>query len=84
MPEKHLSTQFDSELSTVSSRVMEMGGLVETQVQQAVQALGQFNADEARQVIELEHRVNAWRSSSITRSPPSSDAANPPRATCVC
>ena len=59
MPEKHLSTQFDSELSTVSSRVMEMGGLVETQVQQAVQALGQFNADEARQVIELEHRVNA-------------------------
>ncbi len=58
MPEKHLSTQFDSELSSVSSRVMEMGGLVEAQVQQAVQALGQFNADEARQVIELEHRVN--------------------------
>ncbi len=58
MPEKHLSTQFDSELSTVSSRVMEMGGLVEAQVQQAVQALGQFNADEARHVIEMEHRVN--------------------------
>ncbi len=58
MPEKHLSTQFDSELSTVSSRVMEMGGLVEAQVQQAVQALGQFNADAARQVIELEQRVN--------------------------
>jgi phosphate transport system protein len=58
MPEKHLSTQFDSELSTVSSRVMEMGGLVEAQVQQAVQALGQFSADEARHVIEMEHRVN--------------------------
>ena len=58
MPEKHLSTQFDSELSAVSSRVMEMGGLVEAQVQQAVQALGQFNADAARQVIELEQRVN--------------------------
>ena len=29
MPEKHLSTQFDSELSAVSTRVMEMGGLVE-------------------------------------------------------
>jgi phosphate transport system protein len=58
MPEKHLSTQFDSELSTVSTRVMEMGGLVEAQVQQAVQALAQFNADAARQVIELEHRVN--------------------------
>ncbi len=58
MPDKHLSTQFDSELSAVSTRVMEMGGLVETQVQQAVQALAQFNADAARQVIELEHRVN--------------------------
>ncbi len=58
MPDKHLSTQFDSELSNVSSRVMEMGGLVEAQVQQAVQALGQFNAEAARQVIALEKRVN--------------------------
>lgn len=58
MPEKHLSTQFDSELSTVSTRVMEMGGLVEAQLQQAVQALAHFNADAAREVINLEHRVN--------------------------
>jgi phosphate transport system protein len=58
MPDKHLSTQFDSELSSVSSRVMEMGGLVEAQVQQAVQALGQFNAEVARQVIAMEKRVN--------------------------
>ncbi|MFZ3129177.1 MAG: phosphate transport system regulator PhoU, partial [Rhodoferax sp.] len=28
MPEKHLSTQFDSELTSVSAQVMEMGGLV--------------------------------------------------------
>lgn len=59
MPEKHLSTQFDSELNTVSSRVMELGGLVESQVQQAIHALGQFNAEVARQVIETEKRVNA-------------------------
>jgi phosphate transport system protein len=58
MPDKHLSTQFDTELSSVSSRVMEMGGLVEAQVQQAVQALGQFNAEVARGVIALEKRVN--------------------------
>ncbi|HBH39460.1 MAG: phosphate signaling complex protein PhoU [Hylemonella sp.] len=58
MPDKHLSTQFDTELSSVSSRVMEMGGLVEAQVQQAVQALGQFNAEAARGVIALEKRVN--------------------------
>lgn len=59
MPDKHLSTQFDSELSAVSTRVMELGGLVETQVQQAIQALAQFDDAAARQVIELEERVNA-------------------------
>jgi phosphate transport system protein len=58
MPEKHLSSQFDSELNTVSSRVMELGGLVESQIQQAIQALYQFNAELANQVIETEHRVN--------------------------
>ncbi len=58
MPEKHLSSQFDSELNTVSSRVMELGGLVESQIQKAIQALYQFNADLAHQVIETEHRVN--------------------------
>jgi phosphate transport system protein len=59
MPEKHLSTQFDSELSTVSSRVMELGGLVESQIQQAILALSQFSADVANQVLETEKRVNA-------------------------
>ncbi len=59
MPDKHLSTQFDSELSTVSSRVMELGGLVESQIRQAVYALSQFNADVADQVIENESRVNS-------------------------
>jgi phosphate transport system protein len=58
MPEKHLSSQFDSELNTVSSRVMELGGLVELQIQTAIQALYQFNAELANQVIETEHRVN--------------------------
>lgn len=59
MPEKHLSTQFDSELNTVSSRVMEMGGLVESQIQQAIFALSQFNSEAANQVLEAEKRVNA-------------------------
>jgi phosphate transport system protein len=59
MADKHLSTQFDSELSGVSSRVMEMGGLVESQIRQAIYALAQFNADAASQVMETEHRVNA-------------------------
>ncbi|HEU4590280.1 MAG TPA: phosphate signaling complex protein PhoU [Steroidobacteraceae bacterium] len=59
MGDKHLSTQFDSELNTLSSRVMEMGGLVESQIRDAIHALGQFNGDVARQVMEAESRVNA-------------------------
>ena len=59
MPEKHLSTQFDSELTAVSTRVMEMGGLVESQIHQAVYALSQFSLEVAGHVIEAERRVNA-------------------------
>ena len=59
MPDKHLSTHFDSELNMVSSRVMELGGLVESQIRQAVYALSQFNSDVADQVIENESRVNS-------------------------
>lgn len=58
MADKHLSTQFDSELSTVSTRVMEMGGLVESQIRTAVQALSQFSAEAADQVTQTEPRVN--------------------------
>ena len=32
MPDKHLSTQFDSEMNAVSSKVMELGGRVESQI----------------------------------------------------
>lgn len=58
MADKHLSTQFDSELNSLSSRVMELGGLVESQIRQAMVALAEFNGDVARQVLETEHRVN--------------------------
>jgi phosphate transport system protein len=59
MTEKHLSSQFDSELNTVSSRVMELGGMVEAQINQAVYALQQFDSETADRVMETEHRVNA-------------------------
>ena len=59
MPDKHLSTQFDSELNGVSSRVMELGGMVEAQIHQAVFALSEFDAEAADRVMEIEHRVNA-------------------------
>ena len=59
MPDKHLSSQFDSELNGVSSRVMELGGLVESQIRLAIFALSQFSTESANQVIEAEARVNA-------------------------
>jgi phosphate transport system protein len=59
MPEKHLSTQFDSELSSISTRVMELGGLVESQIRQAIYALSQFSVDVANEVTAAEVRVNA-------------------------
>ena len=59
MTEKHLSTQFDIELSGISTRVLEMGGLVESQVAQAVLALSTFDDVIATEVLQVEERVNA-------------------------
>jgi phosphate transport system protein len=58
MSDKHLSTQFDADLSGISARVLEMGGLVEAQVVQAVHALTTFNSDIAAEVLQNEERVN--------------------------
>ena len=58
MSDKHLSTQFDAELSGISGRVLEMGGLVESQVAQALYALTHFSTDIAAQVLRDEERVN--------------------------
>lgn len=58
MSDKHLSTQFDSELSGISTRVLEMGGLVEAQVAQAMYALANFSNETASQVLAQEDKVN--------------------------
>jgi phosphate transport system protein len=56
--DKHLSTQFDAELSGISTRVLEMGGLVESQVAHAVESLTNFSGEIASQVLVQEERVN--------------------------
>ena len=58
MADKHLSTQYDGELSSLSSRVMELGGLVESQIRLAIAALGRFDDEAAREVMGVEDRVN--------------------------
>ncbi len=59
MADKHLSTQFDTELTSVSSQVMELGGLVESQIRRAIYALSHFSVDVANEVTANEARVNA-------------------------
>ena len=58
MSDKHLSTQFDVELSGISTRVLEMGGMAESQVARAVYALTNFSAEIASEVLAMEERVN--------------------------
>jgi phosphate transport system protein len=58
MGDKHLSSQFDAELNSISTQVLEMGGLVESQLHQAVYALTHMSLETADQVIEGENRVN--------------------------
>ena len=58
MPEKHLSSQFDTDLNNISSHVMELGGLVESQIRQAVYALSQFSPEAADDVLVTENKVN--------------------------
>ena len=59
MSDRHMSTQFDAELSGISTRVLEMGGMVESQVERAVHALTNFNSETASEVLAVEERVNA-------------------------
>ncbi|TAM52382.1 MAG: phosphate signaling complex protein PhoU [Paraburkholderia sp.] len=58
MTDKHLSSQFDADLNLVSSKVLEMGGLVEAQITRAMQALNEFDESIADQVIAAEETVN--------------------------
>ena len=57
--DKHISSQFDAELGSVSSRVLELGGLVESQIRHAVYSLSQFSIEVADQVIATEGQVNS-------------------------
>ena len=57
--DKHISSQFDAELGSVSTRVLELGGLVESQIRHAVYSLSQFSEEVANQVIATESQVNS-------------------------
>ncbi len=56
---EHTYKPFDAELEAMRARVLEMGGLVEEQLQNAVLAMMEGNQVLAQQVIENEAQVNA-------------------------
>ena len=59
MTDKHLSTQFDADLNAINTKLLQMGGLVESQIERAMRALADFDADRADRVIAREQQVNA-------------------------
>jgi phosphate transport system protein len=58
MPDKHLSSQFDAELNQLSTKLLEMGGLVESQVSLVLELLNAFNTSTFSQVLEGEQHLN--------------------------
>ena len=59
MAQEHSSKQYDLDLETLRSRVLEMGGLVESQIVGAMHALNEFDRDTAEKVIAAEETLNA-------------------------
>ncbi|MFZ1319152.1 MAG: phosphate signaling complex protein PhoU [Candidatus Nitrotoga sp.] len=55
----HTSKQFDADLDTVRAQVLQMGGLVESQIQLAIEALISDDVPSMDRVINDDHRVNA-------------------------
>lgn len=54
----HLSTQFDEDLELLRSRVLEMGGLVESQINMTTKAYTDNSSATILDVLENDHEVN--------------------------
>ena len=57
---EHISKQFEADLDTTRTRVLQMGGLVEAQILAAIQAFATGDAALVAQVIENDARVNGY------------------------
>jgi phosphate transport system protein len=55
---EHLSKQYDAELESIRSRVLEMGGLVESQIRRALEGFATGERALLDDVIATDHRVN--------------------------
>jgi len=59
MQSEHTFKQYDAELEAVRGKVLEMGGLVEQQIVQALEALVKLDPNLAKEVMMNDQRVNA-------------------------
>lgn len=57
--EKHIVRAYDRELEEIHTKLLELGGLVESQFDHAIEALVDRNPALAREVIEADRRVDA-------------------------
>ena len=57
---EHTSKQFDADLEDIRSRVLQMGGLVEMQLNAAMEGLSTGNETVINRVIDTERRVNDY------------------------
>lgn len=57
---EHLSRQFDADLEGLRSRVLQMGGLVESQILSAIEGFSAGNVELIDQVIAGDRRVNGY------------------------
>ena len=55
---QHISSRFDHELEDIRTKVLEMGGIVENQLDNALQSIADTNEDLAKNVIITDDRVN--------------------------
>jgi phosphate transport system protein len=58
MTGEHSSKQYDMDLETIRSKVLLMGGLVESQFQDAIAAFRSGNVAQAEQIIKADENVN--------------------------
>ena len=54
----HLSSQFDEELGQLRTHVLQMGGLVETQVSAAIEAYASGEIASVKTIVETDRKVN--------------------------
>jgi len=56
---QHTSHRYNEELEDVRNRVLQMGGLVEQQVNNGLKALLEFDSELGEQVVNNDHQINA-------------------------